>query len=178
MPMQRSKSLMRELLDVVAVGHGVVAQDVAVVPELLDDGGGVHLFFVRYAWSGRLGTSGKRHSSRPSRTNAVRKRVCSLSGSRVTSAAISLVDSQRPWHSARINSRIRGAGSLLLPRAGSAMGIRPARCSDRTGAEIFGGFGTDWGESRSIWGEFPADWGESAPVWRESPAPSTPSPSR
>jgi hypothetical protein len=29
-----------ELLDVVAVGHAVVAQDVAVVPEALDDGGG------------------------------------------------------------------------------------------------------------------------------------------
>ncbi len=29
-----------ELLDVVAVGHAVVAQDVAVVPQALDDGGG------------------------------------------------------------------------------------------------------------------------------------------
>ena len=31
-----------ELLDVVAIAHPVVAQDVAVVPELLDEGGGVH----------------------------------------------------------------------------------------------------------------------------------------
>ena len=31
-----------ELLDVVAVGHAVVAQDVAVVPEFLDDGGCIH----------------------------------------------------------------------------------------------------------------------------------------
>jgi hypothetical protein len=32
-----------ELLDVIAVAHAVVAQDVAVIPEFLDDGGGVHL---------------------------------------------------------------------------------------------------------------------------------------
>jgi hypothetical protein len=33
-----------ELLDLVAVAHVVVAKDVAVVPEFLDDGGGVHLW--------------------------------------------------------------------------------------------------------------------------------------
>jgi len=31
-----------ELLHVVAIAHAVVAQHVAVVPEFLDDGGGVH----------------------------------------------------------------------------------------------------------------------------------------
>ena len=31
-----------ELLDVIAVAHAVVAKDVAVVPEFLDDGGGIH----------------------------------------------------------------------------------------------------------------------------------------
>jgi hypothetical protein len=31
-----------ELLDVVAIAHPVVAQEVAVVPDLLDEGGGVH----------------------------------------------------------------------------------------------------------------------------------------
>ena len=31
-----------ELLDIVAVAHAVIAQDVAVVPEFLDQGGGVH----------------------------------------------------------------------------------------------------------------------------------------
>ena len=38
MPMQRSKSLIGELLDEVAVAHALVAQNVAVVPEVLDDG--------------------------------------------------------------------------------------------------------------------------------------------
>jgi len=36
------KQQVGELLDVVAIAHPVVAQDVAVVPELLDDGRGVH----------------------------------------------------------------------------------------------------------------------------------------
>ena len=32
-----------ELLNVIAVAHAVVAQDVAVVPEFPDDGGAIHL---------------------------------------------------------------------------------------------------------------------------------------
>ena len=32
----------RQLLDVVAITHPVVAQDIAVVPEFLDDGGWAH----------------------------------------------------------------------------------------------------------------------------------------
>ncbi len=35
-----------KLLDVVAVGHAVVAQDVAVVPEFLDDVLGVGVFLT------------------------------------------------------------------------------------------------------------------------------------
>jgi len=35
----------RELLDLVAVGQPVIAQDVAVVPELLDEGGGLLMVF-------------------------------------------------------------------------------------------------------------------------------------
>jgi len=33
-----------ELLDIVAIAHAVVAEDVAVVPEFLDEGTGVHVY--------------------------------------------------------------------------------------------------------------------------------------
>ena len=45
-----------QLLDVVAVRHAVVAQDVAVVPETLDDGGG--LVGHDYRFDGRGGAIG------------------------------------------------------------------------------------------------------------------------
>ena len=35
------KEQVRELLNVVAVGDAIVAEDMAVVPEALDDGGGI-----------------------------------------------------------------------------------------------------------------------------------------
>ena len=40
-----AKQQIGELLNVVAVAHAIVAQDVAVGPEFLDDGGGIHSGF-------------------------------------------------------------------------------------------------------------------------------------
>ena len=40
------KQQIGELLDIVAVAHAVVAQDVAVIPEFLDDGGRIHFNFL------------------------------------------------------------------------------------------------------------------------------------
>ncbi len=45
----------RQLFDVIAIAHPVIAEDVAVVPELLDDRGCIHydvpLFIFRFLYS-------------------------------------------------------------------------------------------------------------------------------
>lgn len=45
-----------ELFDVVAIAQPVVAKDVAVVPELLDEGGGVHAAMPRRAFFAAIGS--------------------------------------------------------------------------------------------------------------------------
>ena len=42
MPHKGAMKKVRQLLNVVAVAHAVVAEDVAVVPEFLNDGGASH----------------------------------------------------------------------------------------------------------------------------------------
>jgi hypothetical protein len=49
------RSQVGELLQVVAIAHPVVAQGVAEVPELLDQGGGVHGSPVKYPSSKNIG---------------------------------------------------------------------------------------------------------------------------
>ena len=49
------KQQIRQLLDVVAIAHPVVAEDVAVVPEFLNDGRGTHVQIIRMAEKTLLG---------------------------------------------------------------------------------------------------------------------------
>jgi hypothetical protein len=58
-----AKQQIGELLNVVAVAHAIVAQDVAVGPEFLDDGGGVH--FCALTNSGERDGMGGKWGRRP-----------------------------------------------------------------------------------------------------------------